>query len=221
MESAVIILIVLFVICIAIFLFLKKTSSDGLDVAMPDTRPINSTKKPPTYKEEYTIDNPNPKFEVELKDLKHAQLGINRSTRNESVYFKVTKKKRIDVFTFNKQYLGQILIKDYKDYALIGQKPEYFEGEISSFIRESYSIKKVIISIQVKVESSKEVYNLDKSYLNTLITLPSLFTINQIVETSYGPSTILKVFDDHLLVEVPSLGNREIYDIDAILNNKN
>ena len=221
MESAVIILIVLFVICIAIFLFLKKTSSDGLDVAMPDTRPINSTKKPPTYKEEYTIDNPNPKFEVELKDFKHAQLGINRSTRNESVYFKVTKKKRIDVFTFNKQYLGQILIKDYKDYALIGQKPEYFEGEISSFIRESYSIKKVIISIQVKVESSKEVYNLDKSYLNTLITLPSLFTINQIVETSYGPSTILKVFDDHLLVEVPSLGNREIYDIDAILNNKN
>ena len=43
---------------------------------------------------EYTIDNPNPVFEVELKDFKHAQLGINRSTRDESVYFKVTKKKR-------------------------------------------------------------------------------------------------------------------------------
>lgn len=219
MKYAIITIIILVILCFAIFFFLKKTSSDGKDIDMPDTTPPSSTlNKTPVYKEEYTIDNPNPDFQVELKDFKHAQLGINRATKNEGVYFKVTKKNRIDVFTLNKQYLGQILVKDYKDFSLISQKPEYFEGEITSFIRESYSIKKVIITLQVKSESSKEVYKLDKSYLNTLITLPSLFTIGQIVETNYGPSTILKVYEDHLLVEVPSLGNREIYDIDPILS---
>ena len=53
-------------------------------------------------------------------------------------------------------------------------------------------------------------------YLNKLISLESLFEINQIIETNYGSSTIIEIKKDYLIVDVPSLGKREIYDISSI-----
>jgi hypothetical protein len=177
---------------------------------------MNPNKK--QYNNSSSNYNPNPTFKVELINFKKNQFSINKSTINESVYFKINKNKRVDVYTINNRYIGQIAIKDYKNFSLISQKPNYFEGQIHSFITESITTKKVIIHIQAKIETSLDIYKIDKTYLNTIITLQSIFSENDVVETNYGPSTILKVFENSLLVDVPSLGQREIYDIDSILN---
>ena len=191
-------------------MYLKNSSSSN-NSPMPNVK-----IKTPVYKE--TIDdNPNPSFEVLLVDFKKNQLAINKSTIGEEIYFKTSKNKRINVYNSKKQYIGQILTKDYKQFSLIANNPEYFEGEIFSFNNEVFGIKKVIISIQAKVEYSKTIYQLNKNYLNTLITLNSLFEKEQIIETNYGPATVVEIYENHLLVEVPSLGNREIYDIESLI----
>ena len=59
-------------------------------------------------------------------------------------------------------------------------------------------------------------YNINHNYLNNLINIHHIFEKNQIIETSYGPSTILEVHDHYLIVDVPSLGKREIYNITEI-----
>lgn len=182
---------------------------------MPNTK--NTIKRNP---DDIYSDNPNPSFEVTLLDYKKTQVAISKSYESESVSFTCAKNKRINVYTTNKKYIGQIAIKDYKPFELIAKKPNYFEGIITGYETVNIMTKKVIISVEAKEEHSIDIYKTDKSYLNTLITLKSIFKINDVIETSYGPSSITQVFDDHLIVEVPSLGTREIYDIDEILKNK-
>jgi len=210
MKYAILIVSLLILLMILIVLYFKKTTAKN-SASLP-----YQTKK----KKEIIFSNPNPVFEVELIDYKKNQLSISKSTINESIYFKVAKNKRINVYTINKKYLGQIAIKDYKAFSLISMKPNYFEGQIKDYILENIAQKKVIINIQAKIEYSQEIYSIDKAYLNNLITLEAIFSINQIIKTNYGPSTIIEIFKDYLVVEVPSLGKREIYDIDSILNEK-
>lgn len=210
MKYAIIFILILIISLIILLLYFKKNSKNK-DFKMPNVK-----IKMPTYIETFN-DNHNPSFLVELIDYKKGQLGISKSTIGEKVTFKLENNKRITVKSINKQYLGQIAIKDYKNFSLIASKPNYFEGEIYSFNKESLGIKKVIISVQAKEEFSKQIYHTNKNYLNTLITLKALFSEEQIIETNYGPATIKKIYEDHLLVEVPSLGNREIYDIENLI----
>ena len=175
----------------------------------------NTIKKSP---DDIYSDNPNPSYQVTLIDHKKNQVAISKSYESESVFFKVAKNKRINVYTINKKYIGQIAIKDYKPFNLIATKPDFFEGIITGYQTVNIMTKKVIISVEAKEENSIEIYKIDKNYLNTLITLKAIFKKNDVVETNYGPSTIIEIFDDYLLVEVPSLGEREVHDIDQILN---
>ena len=211
MKYAIISIFVLLFILILVVFLLKKSNSKKTFI-------IPSKVNKPIY--ENIEDNSNPTFEVELIDYKKSQLGINKSSLGEPIYFKKGKNKRINVYTTNKIYIGQIAIKDYKKFNLIANKPNFFEGTIFSFKTDNIITKKVIISIQAKIEFSKQIYLLDKTYLNTIITLSSLFVPDEIIETNYGAATIISVYNDHLLVDVPPLGNREIYDIDPILNPK-
>lgn len=192
---------------VASVLFIKKTSKNN-NFVMPNTK--NTIKKSP---DDIYSDNPNPSYQVTLIDYKKNQFAISKSYESESVFFKVAKNKRINVYTINKQYIGQIAIKDYKPFSLIATKPDFFEGIITGYQTVNIMTKKVIISVEAKEENSIEIYKIDKSYLNTLITLKSIFKKNDVIETSYGPSTVTDVFDDYLIVDVPSLGKREIYDI--------
>ena len=151
-------------------------------------------------------------------DYKKAQLNITKSHLSEELYFKKDKDKRIKVYTSNKKYIGKIAIKDYKNFDLIAKKPYYFEGVIYSYLKEDITAKKVIISIQAKIEYSKEIYKINNDYLNKLVTLNSIFEVNQIIQTSYGASTIIEIHEDHLIVDVPSLGKREIYNLKETIN---
>lgn len=199
--------IILLILSIFSILYIKKTANKS-NTTMPNTK--NAIKRNP---DDNYSDNPNPSFEVTLLDYKKNQLSISKSYENESVYFTVAKNKRINVYTVNKRYIGQIAIKDYKSFNLIASKPKFFEGIIIGYETVNIMTKKVIISVEAKEEKSVDIYKIDKSYLNTLITLKSIFKKNDVIETSYGPSTVIDVFDDHLIVDVPSLGKREIYDI--------
>ena len=211
MQYLIIIISVLISSLVLLVVYMKKVTKNN-NFILPNTKSNEITKN------DIYSDNPNPSFEVTLMDYKENQLAINKSFENESVSFKVAKNKRINVYTTNKKYIGQIAIKDYKQFNLIAQKPQYFEGIIIGYQTINMITKKVIISVEAKQENSIEIYKIDKSYLNTLITLKAMFEKNEIIETNYGPSTIIEVFENHLLVDVPSLGNREIYDIEHILN---
>jgi hypothetical protein len=210
MKYALIIIIVLFLTVLFTILYLKKCTKKNI-VSMP-----NEKSELPVYKDEQGT-NSNPSFTVELLDYKKNQYNISQCSLGEKLYYKKAKNKRIKVYTRKKLYIGEIAIKDYKAFTLIALHPDYFEGLIYSLKKEKI-IKKVIINVQAKVEFSKEIYLLNKQYLNTLITLSSLFEKDQIVETNYGPSTIIEITNEYLVVNVPSLGNRQIYDIDSIFN---
>ena len=212
MKYLFITILILIIFLIIVFISIKKASQNSNSV-MPNTKQKKELTKDDIYSK-----NPNPSFEVTLIDYKQNQISINNSFENESVYFKLDKDKRIKVYTINKKYIGKISIKDYKLFDLISLKPEYFEGIIIGYQTVNRVNKKVIINTQVKEENSIDVYKINTSYLNTLITLKAMFEKNEIINTSYGPSTIIEVYDNYLLVDVPSLGTREIYDIQSIIN---
>ena len=210
MKYAIILILILISVLICTIIVLKNNSKNK--TIIPNIKP-----KTPIYKETKD-DNYNPSFEVELIDYKKNQLNISKSHLNDEVHFKKDKDKRIKVYTTSKLYIGKIAIKDYKNFDLIAKKPYYFEGVIYSYLKEDITAKKVIISIQAKIEYSKEIYKINNDYLNKLVTLNSIFEVNQIIQTSYGASTIIEIHEDHLIVDVPSLGKREIYNLKETIN---
>lgn len=216
MEYILIILLILFVLIVFLIMYLKNNAKNNSS-SLPNTK-INTKIKETDENETYN--NPNPSFKVELIDYKKVQINIIKTSIGEELYFKIAKNKRIKVYTLNNLYIGEIAIKDYnKNIPLLAIHTNYFEGKIDSYLKDKIITKKVIISIKAKTKYSKEIYMIDKNNLNNIINLKSIFEINQIVDTNYGPSTIIKVLNDHLLVEVPSLGTREIYDIETLINN--
>lgn len=212
MIYAIIFILLIIIIGTLLILHLKKVSNTNSP--MPDT-----SIKLPVYqdKEDAKEENLNPLFKVELINYSKYKSAIYKSYVNEALYFKTANDKRIDVYTEKRRLIGQIAKKDYKDFSLIAEKPEFFEGYIKSFNVYGYSSKKVDICLQIKKAHSKDVYLINNSYLNNLVTLQEIFTENQIIETNYGPATIIEIKDNHLIVEVPSLGKREIYDINSLI----
>lgn len=207
----IIIFILIFLVATTI-IYLKNHSSKN-KVSLPNTK-----NHLPNYKE--TIqDNNNPKFQIQLISTKKEQINIDKSYIGESIHFSLAPNKKINVYNTKNKLIGQIAVKDYKNIPLLNTNTNYFEGEIAKFEKHNFTTKKVIINVQVKVESSIQIYLLNKTYLNTLITLNSLFDIDQIIETNYGAATITNIYNDHITVNVPSLGIRKIYDIDSILKN--
>jgi len=208
MKYAIIALLAIIIIFVFIIIYLKKISSNNenffdISVATQNTSTIDNTNK-------------NPGFLVTLLNYKKHQLNIYKSKINDIVTFKKQKDKRIKVYN-NSNCIGLIAIKDYKDFNLIAKHTNYFEGRIANFEKENNTLQKVTLKIQVKKECSKKVYLINPDYFSTLINMHCLFEIGEIINSSYGPSTIVEIFDDHLIVDVPSLGNREIYNIKDIL----
>ena len=196
MKYAILFLVILLIIFISLILFLKKKENKNIKTNKKEQiKPLSS--------------NNNPVFEVTLINYRQEQLNIYRSNINDYLSFKKANDKRIKVLN-NSKCIGLISTKDYKKFNLISEHPNYFEGKIISFIPQENTLKKVLISVQVKVEYSNKVYKKNKEYFPSLISIHSLFEKNQIIETSYGPSTILEIHDDHLIVDVPSLGKRVI-----------
>ena len=204
--AALIILIVIFILII----YLMKILANKTSIAKEITKEEQTIKEKPNT-------NHNPSFNVDLLDYNKAKNNIYKSDINDIVSFKKNDNNRIKVFNKTK-YIGLIAIKDCKSFSLIQTNPQYFEGKIISKPDFNNNLKKVTIKIQVKEHYSKNVFLINNEYLNKLITLNTLFEVGQIIETSYGPSTITEILNDHLIVEVPSLGKREIYDIKEIIN---
>lgn len=208
MKYAIIALLLIIIIFALIILYLKKISAKNnnffdISIATQNTANIDNSNK-------------NPSFIVSLLNYKKYQLNIYKSKINDIVTLKKQKDKRIKVYN-NSKCIGLIAIKDYKDFSLIANHTEYFEGRIATFERLSNTSIKVSLKIQVKQECSKKVYSINPDNLPSLINMNSLFEIGEIINSSYGPSTITEIYDDHLIVEVPSLGKREIYNIKDIL----
>lgn len=203
MKYAIISLVIIVIIFILIIIYLKKQS--------------NKTNIPPIQKEikEVCEENKNPFITLTLVEHRKYQVNVYHSKINDYLTFRKSKDKRIKVLN-NSKCIGLISAKDCKNLNLLQKKPEYFQGKVISFTGQSNMLYKVEIQIQLKLSYSKKVYRLNKEYLNKLVSIHSLFVKDQIIETSYGPSTILEVNDDHLIIDVPSLGTREIYNIDEI-----
>lgn len=202
---ALIILIVIFILIIYLMKILANKTSISKEISQEEQTPKENINT-----------NHNPSFCVDLLDYTKAKNNVYKSNINDIVSFKKTSNNRIKVYSKSK-YIGLIAIKDYKSFDLIKNNPQYFEGTIISKPDFNNYLKKVTIKIQVKEHYSREVYLINNEYLNKLITLNTLFEIGQIIETSYGPSTIIEILNNHLIVEVPSLGKREIYNIKEII----
>lgn len=202
MKYAIASLILLIVVFVLIITYLKNASNKH-----------TNTQKANVIKE--AEENKNPAIQVTLVEYKKYQLNIYNSKINELLTLRKSKDKKIKILNQSK-CIGIISAKDIKNLELIQKKPEYFEGRIIAFEKQSNLLNKVIVEIQAKLNCSKKIYKINKVYLNSIISIHSLFIKDQIIETNYGPSTIIEVLDDHLLVDVPSLGTREIYDIKEI-----
>ena len=56
----------------------------------------------------------------------------------------------------------------------------------------------------------------NESVLDVYVNLKSLFQKNESVYCNYGESKVIEIYNDHILVDVPKLGKREIYDFKSI-----
>lgn len=163
------------------------------------------------------IINKNPEFIVQLIEYRKNQLNIYKSLMGDPVSFhrhgdgriKVTNKR-------SKKCIGLIAKKDSQQFQLINKYPSYFEGKIIEKSKKNNTLLQLSISIQLKKEKSKKVYLSDKTNLYRLISLHSLFEENENIVTNYGPSTIKSIQKNYLIINVPFLGTREIYDIDNV-----
>jgi len=204
MKCALIIILVLALILFIVILLLKKISVKE-EFKMPNIKEVKNL--------EYI--NPNPSIEIILTNYRKYQFNIQKSNINDPVSLTKTEDKRIKVCN-NRKCIGFFPIKDYKDFNLILKCPHYFEAKIASFIPKGNIAKQISIYVKVKKNYSSKLYKKDPKYLSTIININSLFEVDQIIETSYGPSTILEVNEDYLVVDVPSLGRREIYNLKEI-----
>lgn len=179
---------------------------------------INATRNLPIQD---TTTNKNPEFIVQLIEYRKNQLNIYKSLTGDSVSFQKYGDGRIKVTNKrSRKCIGLIAKKDCQQFQLISKYPSYFEGKIILKSKKNNTLDQLTISMQLKKEKSKKVYLADKTNLYKLVSLYSLFEENENIVTNYGPSTVKSIQKNHLVIEVPSLGTREIYDIDNVkINN--
>lgn len=162
------------------------------------------------------IVNENPNFTVWLIDIGKAQEEICKSELGDLVKFRVNKDNRLEVYNLKNKYLGIVAKKDTDSFSLIYQNPSFFQGEIIAISASSKSSYKVKVNIKVKSDASFRLFKEDATVLNKLVSLKSMFKKEEIIICNYGKVKIIDIYKDYLLVDVPHLGERKIYDLEEI-----
>ena len=160
--------------------------------------------------------NTNPSFVVWLADITKHQNAIKASKLGEKVRFRLNADKDIEAYTLRNGSIGTITKKDVALFPIIYKKPIYFEGSIIAIANSSKNSLKIKVVLQVKREYSFRLFNEDNTVLDTYVSLESLVNKDEIIICNYGRVKVVELFEDHILVEVPHLGKRTIYDLDSI-----
>lgn len=161
--------------------------------------------------------NLNPGFCVELIDIKSAQDNISRCELGQKIRFIISGEGRIEAYTLGaSRYLGIVAKKDTKEFLDIYENPDFFEGEVIAKIRSSRSSYKLRIIIKAKADASFRIFKEDSQALNSLVKLEEMFEVGEAIICNYGKALIVEIHSDSLLVGVPHLGNRTIYDLTSV-----
>ena len=160
--------------------------------------------------------NYNPAFKIVLHDYTNAQENLRRVAAYQLVDFKINN-NRMEAYC-NKKYVGYILKKDTAKFKYIWDKPEDFQAIVRKKEYTSSSNIKLHIDVQVKKEVSYHLFRMDKEYLNTLVSLKTIFYEGEGVYCNYGPAQVVSVdtLKNTIEVDIPGLGRKKIYDIYGI-----
>ena len=165
---------------------------------------------------EEEVFNENPSFIVWLIDITKYQRAICETRVGDYVRFRLNSEKNAEAYTLRSGKIGTISKKDAALFPLIYKNPIYFEGKVLSITNSSKSSYKVKVKIQVKPEYSFRLFQDDPEAMDKYVTLDSLVKKNQTIICNYGKVTVLEVQDDYILVDVPHLGQRKIYDFTSM-----
>lgn len=160
--------------------------------------------------------NTNPSFIVWLADITKHQSAIRECHLSDKVKFRINSEKDVEAYTIRNGSIGTISKKDMALFPIIYKKPIYFEGVIIAIANSSKTTLKVKVALQVKREYSFRLFKEDSSVLDTYVSLESLAKKDEIIICNYGRAKVVELFEDHILVDVPHLGRRSIYDLTSI-----
>lgn len=160
--------------------------------------------------------NENPSFVVWLIDITKYQSAICQTRVGDYIRFRINSEKNVEAYTIRSGGIGTISKKDAALFPLVYTKPIYFEGKVLSIANSSKSSYKVKVKIQVKQEYSFRLFQDDSEAMDKYITLESLVKKNQTIICNYGKAKVVEVGDDYILVDVPHLGQRKIYDFSSL-----
>ena len=159
--------------------------------------------------------NYNPYFKITLHDYTNAQENCRSVPLYQIIEFKINN-NRMEAY-YKKKYLGYILKKDTTNFKYIWEHPEYFQALIRKKETISNNVK-LHIDVQIKKTSTYQLFKTNKEFLNTLISLKTIFHENEEIYCNYGPATITKINEANNTIEVdiPGLGKKKLYDIYGI-----
>lgn len=160
--------------------------------------------------------NMNPSFIVWLADITKYQSAIKSCQLGDKVKFRLNVDKDVEAYTLRSGSIGTISKKDVALFPYIHKKPIYFEGSITAIKNSSKTSLKVKVVIQVKREYSFRLFKEDNSVMDVYVALESLAKKDEIIICNYGRAKVVELYEDHILVEVPHLGQRTIYDLTSI-----
>ena len=160
--------------------------------------------------------NTNPSFVVWLADITKHQNAIKASKLGDKVRFRLNVNRDVEAYTLRNGSIGTVTKKDVALFPIIYKKPIYFEGTIVAIANSSKSSLKVKVVLQVKREYSFRLFKEDNSVLDVYVSLESFANKDEMIICNYGRAKVLELYEDHILVDVPHLGKRTIYDLTSI-----
>ena len=160
--------------------------------------------------------NTNTSFVVWLADITKHQNSIKACKLGDKVKFRLNVDKDVEAYTLRNGSIGTITKKDAALFPIIYKKPIYFEGSIIAIANSSKSSLKVKVVLQIKKEYSFRLFKEDNSVLNVYISLESLASKDEMIICNYGRAKVIELHEDHILVDVPHLGRRTIYDLTSL-----
>ena len=160
--------------------------------------------------------NANPSFVVWLADITKHQNAIKASGLGDKVKFRLNADKGIEAYTLRNGCIGTITKKDAALFPIIYEKPIYFEGSIIAIANSSKNSLKIKIVLQVKREYGFRLFSENNSALGVYVSLLSFVDKDEMIICNYGRVKVIELFQDHILVDVPHLGKRAIYDLTSI-----
>lgn len=165
---------------------------------------------------EEEVFNENPSFIVWLVDITKYQNSIAHTRVGDYVRFRINSEKNVEAYTMRSGGIGTVSKKDAALFPLIYTKPIYFEAIVISIANSSKNSYKVKVKIQVKKEYSFRLFQDDSEAMDKYVTLESLVKKNQTIICNYGKAKVIEVQEDYILVDVPHLGQRKIYDFSSL-----